>query len=216
MAQAQIALTVGTTLSNVDTLRANAVLDRGLRLALNLGEPSVVVQATVVASCMASALNQKERAQALLEVAEQAARLDGSLHSKGMAKAAREFLAFFVENEWRKTPRLGDEVLELFWAAGRGRFWERDACLLYRCFGLMYLGELTQLSEDVSQFFQSAVRSGNRLLGVSLRAGFRIRHLARDNLDAADAWMAAQGVMRPDRMTAMLVPGWAYPGPDLV
>ena len=29
---------------------------------------------------------------------------------------------------------------------------------------------------------------------------------------AADAWMIRQGVKRPDRMTAMLVPGWPHPG----
>jgi serine/threonine protein kinase len=208
MAQAQIALTVGTTLSNVDTLRANAVLGCGLRLALNLGVPSVVVQATSVASCLASALNQKERAKALLEVAEQAARLDGSLHSKGLVKAAREFLAFFVENEWRNTTRLGDEVLELFWATGQGRIWERDVCLLYRCFGRMYLGELVQLSEEVSEFFQSAARSGNRLLDVSLRTGFRIRHLANDNPDAArkDIREALEAWLSPD--VAFLVQHW--------
>ena len=200
MAQVQIALTVGTTLSNVDTLRANAVLGHALRLALDLGEPAAVVQATVVASCMASALNQKTRAEDLLKVAEQAAIMDGSLHSKGMAKAAQEFLAFFVENEWQKTTVLGDEVLDLFWAAGRGRFWERDACLLYRCFGRLYLGQLRQLSEDVSEHFQSAARSGNRLLDVSLRTGFRIRHLMQDDPEAAlkdlreavDTWLPVE------------------------
>ena len=197
MAQAQIALTVGTTLGNVDTLRANALLGLGLRLALDLGEPTVVVWAAVSASGMASALNQKKRALALLAVAEEAARVDGGLHSKGMAKAAYEFFTFFVENRWRKTTEVGDEVLDLFWAAGRGRFWQRDACLLYRCFGRLYLGQLKQLSKEVSEHVQSAARSGNQLLDVSLRTGFRIRYLLEDDPDAArkdiaealDAWL---------------------------
>ena len=30
-------------------------------------------------------------------------------------------------------------------------------------------------------------------------------------IESADAWMTGQGVKRPDRMSAMLVPGWSHP-----
>lgn len=187
MAQAHIAMTVGGSLSNIDTLRASSVMGMGLRFALNLGEPSAVVQASAVASCMASALGKAKRAKQLLQVAEHAASLDGSGHSLGMAAAAKELYAFFIQNKWKSAIAFGTEALDHFWTAGGGRFWEKDLCLLYRCFARLYHGDLLTLREEVSEHVRSAERSGNLLLNVSLRTGFRIRHLLDDDPEAGEA-----------------------------
>jgi tRNA A-37 threonylcarbamoyl transferase component Bud32/tetratricopeptide (TPR) repeat protein len=186
MAQAYITLTVGMNLSNIDTLRANAVMGKGLRLALRLGAPSAVVQGCAVASCMASALGNAKRAERLLKVATHAASLDGSPHSKGMAAAAKELQAFFIRNHWRSAIELGTEALEYFWEEGVGRRWESDLCLIYRCFARLYHGDLLTLREEVSEHVRSAERSGNLLLNVNLRTGLRIRHLLDDDPEAAE------------------------------
>jgi hypothetical protein len=67
---------------------------------------------------------------------------------------------------------------------------------------------IARLEETETLLYAAAAR---RQLGILLGG-----EEGQTLVEAADAWMAAQGVMRPDRMTAMLVPGWAYPGPDLV
>jgi hypothetical protein len=72
----------------------------------------------------------------------------------------------------------------------------------------MYRGDLRALAEETAETVQTASRLGNRYLESTLRAAFRIRHLARDEPHRAHADLDLAASTLPPTETAFYSPHW--------
>ncbi|MGZ3427683.1 MAG: serine/threonine-protein kinase PknK, partial [Polyangia bacterium] len=172
LARVDAAWSAAVGLGNVDTIRGADFATRHLLLALQAGEPSRVARALAFEACLTAAMGADgvSRANALAAEAEKIADEVNDPHATGLAVAARA-IALHMNGHWRDCLPFFDEAERIFRERCTGVAWELATGNLLRSYSLARLGELTELSKNVTQFLQEAEQRGDLYGSTVLRMG---------------------------------------------
>ena len=172
LARVDAAWSAAIGLGNVDTIRGADFATRHLLLALEAGEPSRVARALAFEACLTAAMGADgvARANALAAEAEKIADEVNDAHATGLAVAARA-IALHMNGHWRDCLPFFDEAERIFRERCTGVNWELATGNLLRSYSLARLGELIELSKNVTQFLQEAEQRGNLYGSTVLRMG---------------------------------------------
>ncbi|MCU1276745.1 MAG: ATPase/protein kinase family protein, partial [bacterium] len=172
LARVDAAWSAAVGLGNVDTIRGADFATRHLLLALAAGEPSRVARAMAFEACLTAAMGAKgvARANALAAEAEKIADEVNDSHATGLAVAARA-IALHMNGHWRDCLPFFDEAERIFRERCTGVAWELATGNLLRSYSLARLGELTELSKNVTQYLQEAEQRGDLYGSTVLRMG---------------------------------------------
>jgi eukaryotic-like serine/threonine-protein kinase len=172
LARVDAAWSAAVGLGNVDTIRGADFATRHLLLALKAGEPSRVARALAFEACLTAAMGADgvARANALAAEAEKIADEVKDSHATGLAVAARA-IALHMNGHWRDCLPFFDEAERIFRERCTGVAWELATGNLLRSYSLARLGELTELSKNVTQFLQEAEQRGDLYGSTVLRMG---------------------------------------------
>ncbi|MGZ3438484.1 MAG: serine/threonine-protein kinase, partial [Polyangia bacterium] len=172
LARVDAAWSAAVGLGNVDTIRGADFATRHLLLALQAGEPSRVARALAFEACLTAAMGADgvARANALAAEAEKIADEVNDAHATGLAVAARA-IALHMNGHWRDCLPFFDEAERIFRERCTGVAWELATGNLLRSYSLARLGELTELSKNVTQFLQEAEQRGDLYGSTVLRMG---------------------------------------------
>ena len=172
LARVDAAWSAAIGLGNVDTIRGADFATRHLLLALRAGEPSRVARALAFEACLTAAMGADggSRANALAAEAEKIADEVKDAHATGLAVAARA-IALHVNGHWRDCLPFFDEAERIFRERCTGVAWELATGNLLRTYSLARLGELVELSKNVTAFLQEAEQRGDLYGSTVLRMG---------------------------------------------
>jgi hypothetical protein len=172
LARVDAAWSAAVGLGNVDTIRGADFATRHLLLALKAGEPSRVARALAFEACLTAAMGADgvARANTLAAEAEKIADEVKDAHATGLAVAARA-IALHMNGHWRDCLPFFDEAERIFRERCTGVAWELATGNLLRSYSLARLGELTELSKNVTAFLQEAEQRGDLYGSTVLRMG---------------------------------------------
>jgi eukaryotic-like serine/threonine-protein kinase len=172
LARVDAAWSAAVGLGNVDTIRGADFAAQHLALALSAGEPQRVARALALEACLTAAMGAEgvSRANTLAVEAERLAADVGDAHSTGLAVAARA-IALHMNGHWRDCLPFFDEAERIFRERCTGVAWELATGNLMRTYSLARLGELTELSKNVTAFLQEAEQRGDLYGSTVLRMG---------------------------------------------
>ncbi|HEX6839479.1 MAG TPA: serine/threonine-protein kinase PknK, partial [Polyangia bacterium] len=172
LARVDAAWSAAIGLGNVDTMRGADFAARHLLLALKAGEPSRVARALAFEACLSAAMGSDhvERINALAAEAERIADEVKDSHATGLAVAARA-IALHVNGHWRDCLPFFDEAERIFRERCTGVAWELATGNLMRSYSLARLGELTELSKNVTAVLQEAEQRGDLYGSTVMRMG---------------------------------------------
>jgi hypothetical protein len=172
LARVDAAWSAAVGLGNVDTIRGADFATLHLLLALKAGEPSRVARAMAFEACLTAAMGADgvARANTLAAEAERIADEVKDAHATGLAVAARA-IALHMNGHWRDCLPFFDEAERIFRERCTGVAWELATGNLLRSYSLARLGELTELSKNVTQFLQEAEQRGDLYGSTVLRMG---------------------------------------------
>ncbi len=172
LARVDAAWSVAVGLGNVDTIRGADFATRHLLLALEAGEPSRVARALAFEACLTAAMGADgvARANTLAAAAEKLADEVNDAHATGLAVAARA-IALHMNGHWGDCLPFFDEAERIFRERCTGVAWELATGNLLRSYSLARLGELTELSKNVTAFLQEAEQRGDLYGSTVLRMG---------------------------------------------
>ncbi len=172
LARVDAAWSLAVGLGNVDTIRGADFATRHLRLALGAGEPTRVARAMAFEACLTAAMGADgvARANALAAEAEKIADEVKDAHATGLAVAARA-IALHMNGHWSDCLPFFDEAERIFRERCTGVAWELATGNLLRSYSLARLGELTELSKNVTAFLQEAEQRGDLYGSTVLRMG---------------------------------------------
>ncbi|HXU71231.1 MAG TPA: AAA family ATPase [Polyangia bacterium] len=172
LARVDAAWSIAIGLGNVDTIRGADFATRHLRLALKAGEPSRVARAMAFEACLTAAMGAEgvARANTLATEAEKIADEVKDSHATGLAVAARA-IALHMNGHWSDCLPFFDEAERIFRERCTGVAWELATGNLLRSYSLARLGELTELSKNVTAFLQEAEQRGDLYGSTVLRMG---------------------------------------------
>ncbi|HEX8952833.1 MAG TPA: serine/threonine-protein kinase PknK, partial [Polyangia bacterium] len=162
LARVDAAWSAAVGLGNVDTIRGADFATRHLLLALKAGEPSRVARALAFEACLTAAMGADgvARANALAAEAEKIADEVKDAHATGLAVAARA-IALHMNGHWRDCLPFFDEAERIFRERCTGVAWELATGNPLRSYSLARLGELTELSKNVTAVLQEAEQRGD-------------------------------------------------------
>jgi predicted Ser/Thr protein kinase len=172
LARVDAAWSLAVGLGNVDTIRGADFATRHLRLALGAGEPTRVARAMAFEACLTAAMGADgvARANALAAEAEKIADEVKDAHATGLSVAARA-IALHMNGLWSDCLPFFDEAERIFRERCTGVAWELATGNLLRSYSLARLGELTELSKNVTAFLQEAEQRGDLYGTTVLRMG---------------------------------------------
>ena len=172
LARVDAAWSLAVGLGNVDTIRGADFATRHLRLALGAGEPTRVARAMAFEACLTAAMGADgvARANALAAEAEKLADEVKDAHATGLSVAARA-IALHMNGHWADCLPFFDEAERIFRERCTGVAWELATGNLLRSYSLARLGELTELSKNVTSFLQEAEQRGDLYGSTVLRMG---------------------------------------------
>ena len=172
LARVDAAWSAAVGLGNVDTIRGADFATRHLLLALKAGEPSRVARALAFEACLTAAMSADgaARVNALAAEAEKIADEVKDSHATGLAVAARA-IALHVSGHWRDCLPFFDEAERIFRERCTGVAWELATGNLMRSYSLARLGELTELSKNVTAVLQEAEQRGDLYGSTVMRMG---------------------------------------------
>ncbi len=172
--------TVGSGLAIVDNVRGADYQCRFLRRALALGEPERVAHALSFEAGLQAAQGSR-RSWVIARRLERDATESGDPGAMAWARLAGAGIAIYLDNDWHATLRSADEAEHLLRRYFHRAGWETDTARLFRCFGLLHLGEIDHLRRLVRIYVRDAARRGDRYLSVNVRARLVMPWLADDD-----------------------------------
>ncbi len=181
------ALANGLTMA--DTIQGSALQTRHLLLALRAGEPYRVARALAMEVGFMSSTGELKRAADLRDRAMALALRVNSPHAIGLATMQKGMLAYF-SGEWRDATQALDEAEQIFCDRCSGVVWETTMCRRFSLSGLLYLGEMAELSRRVPRALAEAKERGNTYFSKLVRSRLNMVWLAVDDPDAADSQLA--------------------------
>ncbi len=178
------ALANGLTMA--DTIQGSALQTRSLLLALRAGEPYRVSRALAMEVGFMSSTGSLKRARELCDRAMTLARRVDSPHAIGLATMQKGMLAYF-SGEWRDATQALDEAEAIFSDRCSGVVWEMAVSRRFSLSGLLYLGEMAELSRRVPRSLAEAKERGNTYLSKLTRSRLNMVWLAADDPENADS-----------------------------
>ncbi len=176
---------VSVGLALVDNVRAVYYQCDHLRLALDLGERDRVIQAVAVEGVFLASQGAERRVRAVeTKLAEWSASTQSS-EARAYALFASIAIKFFIDNDW-DAALTGIDEAETIMREFRAGGWEHDTLRMYRCFCLLYRGQLTELARVVPRFVRDCERRGDRYGSVSLRTRLPLPWLAANDPTGAE------------------------------
>ncbi len=162
------------SLAIVDVVRAADFAARNLLMALRLGERQRMSRALSLEAAHLAAVGARKRCERLLRTAEE---LNGDMW---LLQWGRGAYYYFMENDWRRAVAAFRDGQAGLRSAGIHAGWEMNACDIYECFSLMYLGEIDELGRRVRTLLREAQHRGDRFAAVNLRTRLALVWIARD------------------------------------
>ncbi len=173
-------------LALVDTFRAMDFGSRFLVGALRLGEPWRVARAIALETDLLAASAKTRRARRLLDRLAAMTPEVGDPEAEAQLLATRALFDFFCTNDLHAALDGMHRSMEAYRVAvGRAGF-ALDTINLFRCWSLLYMGELAELSRLAPALAEAALRSGNLYSSVTLRCGFAAAWLPSLDAEAID------------------------------
>jgi tRNA A-37 threonylcarbamoyl transferase component Bud32 len=175
----------------VDTIRGAEFQARHLLLALRTGEPYRIARAVALQASYTAAAGIKTRhhVDRLILTAQALAERVNRPQAFALVALVRGIAAFMVA-EWKAASDLCRRAEQILRERCTGVAWELDTACLFRMRCLVYMGELTELSQQLPVLYQEARERGDLLLETYL--GTNIAYLT--HLAADDPALAYEGV----------------------
>ncbi|MDB4969703.1 MAG: Serine/threonine-protein kinase PknA [Myxococcales bacterium] len=172
LARVDAAWSAAVGLGNIDTIRGADFAARHLHLALAAGEPARVARALAFEACLNAAMGPRTiaRANALADAARLLADEVNDPHAMALSVAARA-IALHMDGHWRACLPFFDEAERILRERCTGVNWELATGNLLRAYSLARLGELTELSKNVTASLQEAEQRGDLYGSTLLRMG---------------------------------------------
>jgi hypothetical protein len=167
----------------VDMIRGAEFQARHLLLALGTGEPYRIARAIALeASYTAAAgINARHRVDRLIRTAQNLAERVNRPHAFAMVALARGIAAYMIA-EWKAASDLFRRAEDILRERCTGVAWELDTASLFRIRCLVYMGELSQLAQQLPPVFAEARERGDLMFETYLGTNvFYLLHLAADN-----------------------------------
>jgi hypothetical protein len=172
LARVDVTWSAAIGLAMVDTVRGADFQARCLLLALKSGEPRRITKALTLEAANNSAQGwpARKRTARLLEMGQELALHVASPYATGLVLGSSG-VAAFLEGRWADARKLCERAEATFRDRCVGAQWERDNCLLFHLWSLVYLGEIRELNSLVPRAMREAESRGERFAATSLRTG---------------------------------------------
>ncbi len=174
---------VGASLSIVDPLVGIYFYQRGLRLALQLGERRRVARAMALQATFHAAEGNPRRTQQLITRACEVTGKD--CFNEGYILLARASYAFFEQNAWQRCVDFIAPLEDAFHQAYASAGWEIDTAHTYASFARMYLGHIAEMCRVVDRHVADAEERSARYAATNFRVRLALRWLVRGDPDRA-------------------------------
>jgi hypothetical protein len=178
---------VTTGLAMVDMLRASDFSARHARLALDTGDPARVVRALAMEGMFISTLGHTHRLKAEALIGRARAIADQVAHPYAMAVTAlAQSMAAICTGRWQEAHDHSQLAVGLLRDRCAGVTWEVSSAHILHLWSLMYLGELSALSQRLPPLLSDALDRGNLALATELRTRMNMFWLAADEPDEGE------------------------------
>ena len=192
---------VGVGLSLVDTIRGADFQARGLRLALEVGEPRRVVRGIALDAGILASQGKRGNARALRRL-DRCAEIVGDAgddpYLQGWIVGGRG-LAHYLGGRFTRGAEMLLQAETPLRADTRGNIWEFNTVRVFRLFSLRQLGRWREMRRELAEHLRDAARRGDRYAETTLVRGVNIQWLitdeparARRELELA-TWTPPQG-----------------------
>ncbi len=185
MTKLDILASAAVSLAMVDFIRGADFQARHLLMALRVGEPTHVSNAIGVEAGYQVVAGNLKRGFYLAEQAKRL-RVEHAAASIPFDLWALGALRYHGENSWRAALDIFEELEREVRSRHQSRGWALDTAQTYKCFALLYLGDLEALSRLVPSHVREAERRGDLYASVALRTRLNVVWLAADDPDTAE------------------------------
>jgi hypothetical protein len=182
-----LAWTVSSGLSMVDSMRGAVLAIHSPLLALPTGDPPRIARAACAAGMAASGISSRRLAHRMRDLAYRAAGEADAPAAAQYAAFCDVSIAFFLDNDWPAVVTHCERAAAAGNAAERGHTFEADVIEQIHCWALHAMGELTELRRRVPPAIRAAQRIGNRFVEIALRTFFPLVYLVADRAAEARA-----------------------------
>ena len=182
-----LAWTIASGLSMVDSIRATVFALRGPLLALPAGDPARIARAACAAAVAAAGMGRGGLAVRLRDLAGRAAATSDDPTVARYSEFAELAIRFYMKNDWAGVIAAGQRAVALGDLPSRGHDFEADVIEQHQLWALNAMGDIAELRRRVPPAIRAAHRIGNRFVEIALRTFFPIVHLAIDRADDARA-----------------------------
>jgi hypothetical protein len=194
--------TVSICLGLIDNLRAGVFQARGMRLALDVGEPRRLGRALVLDAWYTSVMSAGGTREGRKKVAEArriAAETDDAYLTA--VTALTDAYLDYISGEYHSAHPKFVEAETLLRRTTLGTYFELGAAVWFRHLSLRQQGLLGELSRTYFDAIRDAERRDDRFIGTSMRLNMNVVWLARDQPDEArrdlerPSWAPPEGGM---------------------
>ncbi|MDQ3282058.1 MAG: protein kinase, partial [Acidobacteriota bacterium] len=177
---------VVTGLARIDNIRSAYFQPIHLRLALEAGEPYRLTRALAAEACFSATRGEKAKVhtEKLVSRVDRSARAIGEPHAIGMSAMARAMESYYL-GHFRDAVQNADAAEAIFRERCTGVSWEISTTVNYALCSLMYLGDLSQLTQRVPQRLREAEVHGDLYAGIDPVCRPGIVWLANDEPETA-------------------------------
>jgi serine/threonine protein kinase len=175
-----------TGLLLVDLIAASDFSARHLLMALDAGEPSRIARAMAIESAALGAYPMgRGLSKRFVEQSKAVAQRVGNPHSIALSILADAMLAL-QGGEWKKTSTKAEQALTILRDQCVGVTWELNIAQNLVIWALMYLGELGEVSRQVTALLANARSRGNLYIATELCTRCNYVWLAADDADGGE------------------------------
>jgi hypothetical protein len=165
-----ISWTASTGLSQVDPIVATDFQSQNVRQALDTGEPHRIARALAVEAGLSSvgAYRSEKRTNGLLKASEELALRLNDVYAVGLHKMVGA-IAAHLGGRFREATALGDQAEAIFRANCTGVAWEVGSSQRWALDGLMWSGQVRELSRRVPVKLAEANERGDLFASINFR-----------------------------------------------